>query len=163
LPSRLLRAGIALVAAQPALLFGYALWGGIKELAAAALIPAAAAALPPAVDRPQARAAIPLGVVVGALLGMLSLGGAVWLAVLVGLGFAVRARAWSLPAYAATLLVGAAAIVLAGSPWVGAKALATASPAPVFLALVACAVAAGAGRRVEAAVAAAAIVGGIAW
>ena len=33
-----LRAAAAFVAAQPALLFGYYLWGGVKEVAAAALI-----------------------------------------------------------------------------------------------------------------------------
>ena len=38
-PSPLARAGMAALGAQPALLYGYAQWGGIKELAAAALLP----------------------------------------------------------------------------------------------------------------------------
>ena len=51
--SRWLSAGAAFVAAQPALLFGYAMWSGIKEVTAAALVALAAALLP---DRgPRAR------------------------------------------------------------------------------------------------------------
>ena len=37
------RALVALIAAQPALLFGYSLWGGVKEVAVAALLPLVAA------------------------------------------------------------------------------------------------------------------------
>ena len=44
-----LRAGAAFVAAQPALLYGYAMWGGVKELAAAALVALAAAVAPAAI------------------------------------------------------------------------------------------------------------------
>ena len=46
----------AFIAAQPALLYGYYLWGGIKEVAAAALI-AGAAALALGVARTPTRAA----------------------------------------------------------------------------------------------------------
>ncbi|MDQ3724987.1 MAG: hypothetical protein M3335_03690, partial [Actinomycetota bacterium] len=49
-----LRALAVFVAAQPALLVGYVLWGGIKEVAAAALV-ALAAAVAPQVVRPESR------------------------------------------------------------------------------------------------------------
>ena len=45
-PSRMLRALIAFIAAQPALLFGFALWGAIKEPATAALLAFVAALVP---------------------------------------------------------------------------------------------------------------------
>jgi hypothetical protein len=48
--SRRWRAGAAVVASQPALLYAYTLWGGLKEIAAAALIAAVAALLVRAVD-----------------------------------------------------------------------------------------------------------------
>ncbi len=80
LGDRRLRALVALVAAQPALLVGYALWGGIKEVAVAFLI-ALAAALAPAVlnDRVRPRELAPLVVAAGALVGVASVGGLIWL------------------------------------------------------------------------------------
>ncbi|HET7510307.1 MAG TPA: hypothetical protein VFJ65_08685, partial [Solirubrobacterales bacterium] len=70
----------AFIAAQPALLYGYALWGGVKEVAAAALV-ALGAALAPAVVRrgAQLRDVVPLGIVTAAIVGVLSPGGAAWL------------------------------------------------------------------------------------
>lgn len=75
-----LRALAVFVAVQPALLFGYALWGGVKELAAAVFV-ALAAALAPAVVRVGVlrREAAVLALAAGALVGVLSLGGLVWL------------------------------------------------------------------------------------
>jgi hypothetical protein len=75
-----LRAAAAFVAAQAALLVGYALWGGIKEVEAAALIAVAAAVTPPLLE-PEVRpvAAVPLALVSAAALAVLSLGGAIWL------------------------------------------------------------------------------------
>jgi len=77
---RRLRAFAAFVAAQPALLYGYAMWGGVKELAAAALV-ALAAALAPAAVRPGSgpRELIALALAAAALVGVLSPGGLVWL------------------------------------------------------------------------------------
>ncbi len=74
-----LRALVAFVAAQPALLFGYTLWGGVKEIGAAALV-ALAAALAPAVLRPDAgpRDVVPLAIACAALAAELSIGGLVW-------------------------------------------------------------------------------------
>jgi hypothetical protein len=78
IPGRGLRAAAALVAAQPAVLFGYALWGGIKELAGAWLLALIAALLPWALER-KARAAIPLGAAAATLVCVLSLPGGGWL------------------------------------------------------------------------------------
>jgi hypothetical protein len=258
--SRPLRAAIAFVAAQPAILFGYSLWGGIKELATAVLVVVLAACVAPLLEDGSARAAIPLAAAAAAVVGVLSLGGALWLALLLpalvlvvlrrGDAFAVRAVAvfavagvvlaippiaaaftwlghtgaftsdtelgnligplrfiqvagiwpngdfrrpphdlapthvlvavvflaaaaglawawrngsWETLLYAAGALLGAVVLYEAGSPWVAGKALASASPAFVLLALVAAAALVLAGRRVEGAVLAAAVVGGVAW
>ena len=78
IPGRAPRAAAAFVAAQPAILFGYALWGGIKELAGAWLLALLAALLPWTLER-RARAAIPLGAAAATLVCVLSLPGAGWL------------------------------------------------------------------------------------
>src|SRR5680860_113864 len=96
-----LRALVAFVAAQPALLFGYALWGGVKEMGAAVFVVLAAALAPSAVRAfdshpvgaglksdavrddvglPRRRDAALLALAAGALVGVLSLGGLIWLA-----------------------------------------------------------------------------------
>jgi hypothetical protein len=74
------RALAVFVAAQPALLLGYALWGGVKEVGAAAFI-ALATALAPAAVRPGAslRDAALLALPAAALIGVLSVGGLLWL------------------------------------------------------------------------------------
>ncbi|MEX0973684.1 MAG: hypothetical protein WDZ46_10575 [Solirubrobacterales bacterium] len=91
-----LRALAVFVAAQPALLFGYAIWGGVKEVAAAVFIALAAALAPAAVrvadiDHPPVGSksdapddarrvdAVLLALPAAALVGVLSLGGLVWL------------------------------------------------------------------------------------
>ena len=76
-----LRAFAATVAASAALLYGYALWGGVKELAQAVLLVAAAALVPVFLRRPGIRAALPLAVVGAATLGVQSAAGALWLLV----------------------------------------------------------------------------------
>jgi hypothetical protein len=78
IPGRALRAAAAFIAAQPAILFGYALWGGIKEVAGAWLLALIAALLPWAVAG-RARVAIPLGAAAAALVCVLSLPGGGWL------------------------------------------------------------------------------------
>ena len=78
---RALRALAAFLGAQAALLYGYALWGGIKELATAWTLPLIAALVPAAVrgaERP--RTLLPLAVACAVPLGVLSAGGALWLA-----------------------------------------------------------------------------------
>jgi hypothetical protein len=79
--SRAARAAIVVVSAQAALLFGFSLWGGIKELAAAwivALVPALAVVTLRA-EAPLRRL-VPLAVACAAGLEILSFGGIVWLA-----------------------------------------------------------------------------------
>jgi len=78
--SRPLRATAAVLASQAALLYGYALWGGVKELAAAPLV-ALVAALTGALFHPNRRglAVVPLAVAGAAVVGVLSIGAAAWL------------------------------------------------------------------------------------
>jgi hypothetical protein len=81
LPSRPLRALVAFIASQPALLFGFALWGAIKEPAAAALLAFVAALLPGLLRNPLTpRRLVPLAVGSAAVIANLSIGGGVWLA-----------------------------------------------------------------------------------
>ena len=65
--------------------------------------------------------------------------------------------------YVGGALVSCAVLVIAGSPWVGGKALATASPAIPFAALLGVGWLASSGRRLAAAGVAAAVAGGILW
>jgi hypothetical protein len=68
------------VAAQPALLYGYYLWGGVKELAAAMLL-AALGACAGALGRERwsLRLALAPALLAAALVGVLSAGGLLWL------------------------------------------------------------------------------------
>ena len=71
---------VASVAAGSTLLYGYYLWGGIKELVAATLIAGAAVATPlPLQGEHRVRAAIPLLVVIWGLVASLSPGGLIWI------------------------------------------------------------------------------------
>ena len=77
-----LRAAAAIVAAQPALLYGFSLWGGIKELAAGPLIALVAALAPiSAAELSKPRRLLPAGFALAAVLGVLSVGGLIWLLV----------------------------------------------------------------------------------
>jgi hypothetical protein len=81
-----LRGVVAFVAAQPALLYGYALWGGIKEMTAAFLLALIAALGSLAIrDRPAGpRATLPLAVATAALIVTFGPGTAVWVAPALG-------------------------------------------------------------------------------
>jgi hypothetical protein len=115
LSSRPLRAAVAFVSAQPALLFAYSLWSGIKEVAAAALIALVCAAVAWTAERwASPRATVPAAVAVAGLFAVLSPAGGIWLvvpalavvAVLIGLRLGLQ------PSFraAATLLVLVAAL-----------------------------------------------------
>ena len=76
------RAFVAFVAAQAALLFGFGMWGGIKELSAAFLLPTAAALLPNAARAAGGwRSLLPPAIVTAATIAALSFGAAAWLGV----------------------------------------------------------------------------------
>jgi hypothetical protein len=113
--SRPLRALIAFIAAQSALTYGYSLWGGIKELAAAWLLALSVACAVPVFEaRARVRAFLPLAAASFAMLGVLGYGGAVWLALtLLAVGLAAL-RIWVRTRTRAQLLgLTALAIVLA--------------------------------------------------
>ena len=232
--SRPLRALAAFGAAQSALLYGYALWGGIKELAVALAIAVLAATAPAATKAELGwRGTVPAAIATTALLAMVGSGGLVWALPILGLAalglwragglqpllrqawplaltvvllgiptlfaagvfsptqggltseaelgnligplsvaqyagvwitgdfrldlseagltyflialvliasaagawLAWRRRAWELLLYAAGAGIGSVAVFLYASPWVGAKALASGSPALLLLAL----------------------------
>jgi hypothetical protein len=81
LRSPFLRALVAFVGAQPALLYGYALWSGVKELAVAALVVLVSTLAASALTAPLGvRAQIPLAVAAAAVLACLNVLGLVWLA-----------------------------------------------------------------------------------
>jgi hypothetical protein len=112
--SRPLRALVAFLASQPAILVGYALWGGIKEVAGAWLVATAAALLIPALrERAPATIMIPIAVAATATLATLSVAAGVWLAVpLLGCLALVLASRGSRPALLQTSLFGGVALVL---------------------------------------------------
>ena len=118
---RWLRAAVAVVASASALLFGYALWGGLKELATAALLAtgvALGAEFPAAAPRgllARLREVLPVAAAMAAVVGVLSVGGVVWVAPILfalGLGLArLRGTREALLSLAAVLpLVAAASI-----------------------------------------------------
>ena len=91
-----LRAAIAFLAAQPALLFGYYLWGGVKEIATALLLALLAALLPATVSamRLSWRGAIPAALAAASVVAVLTAAGAaLWLLPMLFLAaFAVAVR-----------------------------------------------------------------------
>jgi hypothetical protein len=119
-----LRALGAFVAAQPAILYGYALWGGIKELAGALLLALIGALLPWTLDRKRgARAVLPLAAACAALVCVLSLPGAVWLvpplllAVVVVLRRPSSPLLWKAGAFVAAFAVLAVPSFVAAVDW----------------------------------------------
>jgi len=118
LVSRPARTVAAFLAAQAALLCGYSLWGGVKELAAAALL-ALAAALTSSVfsARRTALALLPLGFAAAALVGVLSIGAAVWLVPVVAVVATSLARGRS--RLRPVTLLGAGVVLLIPSLVVG--------------------------------------------
>jgi hypothetical protein len=112
-----LRAVVAFLAAQSALLYGYSLWGGIKEVAGAALVASVAGLAFWAIDeRLRARSLVPLAVVCGAVIGVLSGGGAIWLAPLLAWALFVGARMLGGRATLRRAIPFAAALVLLSLP-----------------------------------------------
>jgi hypothetical protein len=107
------RALVAFVTAQAALLFGFAMWGGLKELTAAWLIPLAAALLPPAARASAGwRSVVPLAITTGATIATLSFGALAWLGVPFAVAFVLMVRSSGLR----TSLTRAAAFALVSVP-----------------------------------------------
>ena len=78
------RALVAVAGAQAALLYGYALWGGVKELAVAMLVVLLACLVRPTAEAERHSAVVPLALTSAAVVGTLSVGGSVWIAVPLG-------------------------------------------------------------------------------
>jgi hypothetical protein len=261
-PAPRLRALAVLLGAQSALLFGYYLWGGIKEMTAAALVVSIAGMAAFAIrESRSARPLAPLAVMSAALIAVLSGGGGLWLAPIlmvvlialirlldqrqvatraaifalavvvmclpviipggllpptsspltsetalgnlyhplsgfqlfgvwptgdfrldpkdltvtyvliavvglgaaIGLALAIRERSWATVMYVGGALVAALVIFAVGSPWVGGKALATASPAIPLAAAGAGAALFYRGRRILGVILIAALAVGVLW
>ena len=113
--NRALRAAAAFVAAQAALIYAYALWGGMKEVAATAMIALTAALVP--VRRKELsspRAQIPFAIAAAATFGVLSVTGIIWVGLLAIPALVLVARA---PARTWKAAVGAlGALVLLSIP-----------------------------------------------
>jgi len=256
-----LRAIGSFLAAQPAILYGYVLWGGLKEVAGALLLALIGALLPWTLEPERGpRAALPLAAASAAVVCVLSLPGAFWLvppllvaavvvigrpsrgllltagvfvaalavlavpalvaavdwlpricdfgkesnlgnltgplsgwqlfgiwpigdfrvrpgdltpvyvlvAVVVGAGvaglwWAWRRRAWAVPTYVVTAVIGCLVYVGVSSPWVGGKTLAMASPAVLAAAIAGCGALLASGRLVETSLVVLAIAVGVIW
>ncbi|MCB0861333.1 MAG: hypothetical protein KDB54_11845 [Solirubrobacterales bacterium] len=91
-----LRAAAIFIAAQPALLVGYAFWGGIKEVATALLVSILAAGSVELARDPKPRSAVVVPILAGAaLIGVMGAGGLPWLAaILGGAAFLMLATLW---------------------------------------------------------------------
>ncbi|HEY2282994.1 MAG TPA: hypothetical protein VGH60_05520 [Solirubrobacteraceae bacterium] len=119
-----LRALVAFLGAQPALLYGYSLWGGLKELTAAFLLVLGAALVARVlVKRPETpRALLPVAVAAAGLMVTLGAGAAAWVlptllaVVVVWVLRARRARLW--PAMRDVGLLALMTAVLALPMWV---------------------------------------------
>ena len=121
LRARSLRAAVAFLGAQPALLFGYAFWSGIKEVTVAALVAALAALVASgAAGGWRVRDLLPVAAISAAVLDSLAVTGAIWLAAPIVLGgfllVVVGPRRGSVPAAALaamTLVLSIPALTIA--------------------------------------------------
>lgn len=91
-----LRAAAVFIAAQPALLVGYAFWGGIKEIATALLVSILAAGAVGLVREPGPRSAVVVPILAGsALIGVMGAGGLPWLgAIMLGTAVLMAGTVW---------------------------------------------------------------------
>jgi hypothetical protein len=117
---RRLRAAAAFLAAQPALLFGYYLWGGIKEIASAMLLALLAALLPPLVAPGSrgARAAVPAALAAASVFAVLTApGAALWLLPMLAVAAAVSLRGSGATTTLRRLAVVVGLTLLVSLPW----------------------------------------------
>lgn len=117
------RALVAFVAAQSALLFGFAMWGGVKELTAAWLLPLAAAFLPRAARAAAGwRSVIPLAVATAAAVAALSFGALAWLGPPFAVAFVLMVRSsglWASLRRAAVFALVSVPILIPAVPTAG--------------------------------------------
>ena len=90
------RAVAVFLAAQAALIFAYAMWGGIKELVTAALVGLIAALAPQVIEdeAPSIRNLLPLAVAAAAMAGVVSFGAGPWLLGLLGTAAVLLVLRW---------------------------------------------------------------------
>jgi len=89
--------------------------------------------------------------------------GVVALAAVIGLALAIRARSWAILMYLGGALISSLVIFAIGSPWVGGKALATASPAIPLMAAAGGAILFARARYIEGGVLVAVLAVGVLW
>jgi hypothetical protein len=113
--SRRMRAVAAFLGAQPALLYGYYLWGGVKEILAATLVATGFGLATAALPVRGLRCVLPTVIVAAALADSLSLVGIVWLAPALA---AVAVGAWkgSSPPFRRRVGVGAVIVAFGAAP-----------------------------------------------
>jgi hypothetical protein len=129
------RALVAFVAAQAALFYGYALWGGVKELAVAVLVGLLAFCATEAARRDVGDlAVVPAALSGAALVGSLSVGGSVWLLLPLAALVVIAARAggWAFAARRTAVLAGCALVLAApalvlAAEWLGRSGAFTSS------------------------------------
>jgi hypothetical protein len=119
LPSRALRAVVCALAPQAAVLYGYVMWGGVKELIAALLIALFASLVSLLLARPPGRRELlPAAFAVAALAAVLSPGGLLWLAPILAPALAILVRRLSLRAALGQLSLLAAIAAALSAPLV---------------------------------------------
>jgi hypothetical protein len=115
--SRPLRALTAFISAQPAILYGYAFWSGIKEVTAAVLVALVAGLAHEAAGGRRLRAFLPAAVAAAAMLDVLAVVGGVWLAALAVVLIVAAVRAGrpgpTLGAFGVALALSLPALLLA--------------------------------------------------
>ena len=87
--SRALRACVAFFGTQAALMYGYAAWGGVKELFLPGVVLFAACLVPRLREGGPARQVIPLAAASAAVISGLSVGGGIWIVPVVVAGLAL--------------------------------------------------------------------------
>jgi hypothetical protein len=108
-----LRALVVFIAAQSALIYGYSLWGGIKEVAATSMLPLVVACAVPVFERrARLRSFLPLAAACFGMLSVLAFGGAVWLAVVLVVVSLFALNIWVRSASRVRLVGLLAAVVL---------------------------------------------------
>jgi hypothetical protein len=113
IPRPQLRAPIVFIASQPALLYAFQLWGGIKEVVVASLLAMVAGLVAPTLSAEgRWRSFLPLAVGSAAVLAAMSLAAGIWLALLIVLTFGLAVhRRGEVALRQAVAFVGVAVVV----------------------------------------------------